>query len=517
MASSRNPNDDDSDRKRIEDNPFISFRRFADQQVSGLLNLSMKVMGVPESHTMRSEDAEDRARTHKDQEQRNGYTWTTDGTKSGERRTPANTSEDEIDKLDREMTAWLNGEEWDKTHDQESVNSSHSRIHWRSRFGSCRRKEERLRDDEDTVWPRWNDHTRTRDKDKEASNAHTWHWSWSYPPRASEDTQSDAQAPIASSNSATQHPVLGTLGEDIWAVVEDGIRRNSHAPAPFPDLGYGLGFTAKMVPFLMSNDYSPLQLESSIENSDIAWREAFEDLLRAETGQPLLSPKELGETEQTARGIWTSRLHTRTLSSCHMREKYRRQFFSWPATGEAVFSRDLDRRIPPSRWLSEVEEGDTDEHESYEYGHDHEDQHDDPPTPRPDTSPSTFARFTEADDDEGPETELDAYERIVGPTPFTPSHQNHDTATSRPSVLSTLTTTERTTQPDGTVITKMVLKKRFADGREETSETVHTTQGHSNRSGLEVPAESAAQQKVNQQEKPPKQAAEKKTGGWFWS
>ncbi|KAF2816626.1 uncharacterized protein BDZ99DRAFT_515206 [Mytilinidion resinicola] len=514
---SRNPNDDESDRKRIEDNPFISFRRFADEQVSGLLNLSLKVMGVPDSHTTKTEDTEDRMQANKDKEQRNGYTWTVDSGKGGERRTPADTLEEEIDKLDREMTAWLNGEERDESHDQDAVKSSGLRGHWRSRFGSCRSEEERLQDDEDTAWPRWNDHNRRTEAGNQASKAHTWHWSWSYPPRASEDTQSDTQAPIASSNSAAQHPVLGALGEDIWAVIEDGLRRNSRTPAPFPDLGYGLGFTAKMVPFLMSNDYSPLQLESSLRDSDIAWREAFEDLLRAETGQPLLSEKELGETEQTARGIWTSRLHARTLSSCHMRENYRRQFFSWPATGEAVFSRDLERRIPRSRWLSEVEEGDADEHESYEYGHDHEDQHDDPPTPRPDASPSTFARFSEVDDEDGPETELDAYERIVGPTQFTPSHQTNDSASSRPSVLSTLTTTERTTQPDGTVTTKMVLKKRFADGREETSETVHTTQGHNNHAGFEVPSESGAQPKVKQQETPPKQAAEKKTRGWFWS
>jgi hypothetical protein len=37
-----------------------------------------------------------------------------------------------------------------------------------------------------------------------------------------------------------------------------------------------------------------------------------------------------------------------------------------------------------------------------------------------------------------------------------------------PSILSTLTTTERHMAADGMVTTKTVLKKRFADGREET-------------------------------------------------
>lgn len=44
----------------------------------------------------------------------------------------------------------------------------------------------------------------------------------------------------------------------------------------------------------------------------------------------------------------------------------------------------------------------------------------------------------------------------------------------RPDVLSALTTTQTTRLPDGTVTTKVVLKKRFADGREESSESVHT-------------------------------------------
>jgi hypothetical protein len=50
------------------------------------------------------------------------------------------------------------------------------------------------------------------------------------------------------------------------------------------------------------------------------------------------------------------------------------------------------------------------------------------------------------------------------------------TATKNPGVLSSLTTTETIRQPGGTVTTKIVLKQRFADGREETSERSHTYQ-----------------------------------------
>lgn len=44
----------------------------------------------------------------------------------------------------------------------------------------------------------------------------------------------------------------------------------------------------------------------------------------------------------------------------------------------------------------------------------------------------------------------------------------------KPDILSALTTTQTTRLPDGTVTTKVVLKKRFGDGREEVSESVHT-------------------------------------------
>jgi hypothetical protein len=45
----------------------------------------------------------------------------------------------------------------------------------------------------------------------------------------------------------------------------------------------------------------------------------------------------------------------------------------------------------------------------------------------------------------------------------------------RPQVLSTLTTTQTTRLPDGSVKTTVVLKRRFADGAEETQESTQTS------------------------------------------
>ena len=72
----------------------------------------------------------------------------------------------------------------------------------------------------------------------------------------------------------------------------------------------------------------------------------------------------------------------------------------------------------------------------------------------------------------------------------------------KPDVLSALTTTQTTRLPDGTVTTKVVLKQRFADGREETHESVHTSH------------ESVEQQQQSTQDVEKKFKQQK---GWFWS
>ncbi|GAB1733698.1 hypothetical protein NU195Hw_g2750t1 [Hortaea werneckii] len=69
-------------------------------------------------------------------------------------------------------------------------------------------------------------------------------------------------------------------------------------------------------------------------------------------------------------------------------------------------------------------------------------------------------------------------------------------------VLSSLTTTQTTRMPDGTVTTKVILKQRFADGREETEEKLHTYQDPS-------------QLQQAEEAHRPEQVEKKK--GWFWS
>ncbi|KAK8203588.1 hypothetical protein M8818_005238 [Zalaria obscura] len=121
-------------------------------------------------------------------------------------------------------------------------------------------------------------------------------------------------------------------------------------------------------------------------------------------------------------------------------------------------------------------------------------------------------------------TELDVYEQLLDkaqqpvaaptkkeskPVPQlpAPTPQTTPQIEDRPTLLSTLTTTEQTTLPDGTVTTKVVLKKRFSDGREESTETVSTTHCRQQ----EQDQRTLAKVEETKGEK------ENKNGSWFWS
>lgn len=125
-----------------------------------------------------------------------------------------------------------------------------------------------------------------------------------------------------------------------------------------------------------------------------------------------------------------------------------------------------------------------------------------------------------------PQTELDAYEQFLGkangkeevmsrqrasqPATSQPRQQERQITAqdvSKSKIISTLSTTEKTTLPDGTVTTKVVLKKRFADGSEQVTETVSTTHPH----GAE---ESWKGHDGKTSEHGEAKAEQKK--GWFW-
>ncbi|KAI4147496.1 MAG: hypothetical protein L6R39_003094 [Caloplaca ligustica] len=141
------------------------------------------------------------------------------------------------------------------------------------------------------------------------------------------------------------------------------------------------------------------------------------------------------------------------------------------------------------------------------------------------------------DASEDPTTELELYDRFLGSQPprATSSASTQTVFSSntsgpadpeKPSLISTLTTTERRTLPDGSVYTQVVLKKRFSDGREESTETEHTTHGTQRPYTRKPIVESAKQTPSSTpslgHDGKIKQALgqkieEQKKKGWFWS
>lgn len=225
--------------------------------------------------------------------------------------------------------------------------------------------------------------------------------------------------------------------------------------------------------YVLLSPYSPLRLEHdpSLQDRPMAWRRAFEDLNGVQIQGDL---PDLENSERLSFGEW--------------RDRVRRPL-------------QIYENNPPNRETMDVANPD------YETGSD---------------------EFTE----------LDLYECLLGTqdprtTPSPPASapaSNSNTTTSQtpsaslpandpnPAIISTLTTTERNTFPDGSVHTKVMLKKRFADGREESTEALHTSHG------LQAQGPGSAQPFLVGEAKDASKkyggegiAQQAKRKGWFWS
>ena len=267
------------------------------------------------------------------------------------------------------------------------------------------------------------------------------------------------------------------------------------------------------VAYLIFSPYSPARLEQSpaLRERGVKWREAFEDLLAVQSGQDIST--EASKPPSTSTSDWLSDMIGIALreNGSNMQERHQAS----RSTSEVVRRQPgfLDRFA-----ASRQPENDADEDDDDKWYFDEEE---------------------DDDDDEEEITELDLYNRFLGfgstasePDPI-PSilgqsasrsfaHLQHDSTpateseSNKPSILSTLTTTERTTLQDGTVHTKVVLKKKFSDGREESTETVHTQnpvpQGVAQTQQIAKGRERDDGKSDRKQE-----GKENKSRGWFWS
>ena len=213
------------------------------------------------------------------------------------------------------------------------------------------------------------------------------------------------------------------------------------------------------IPYLLYSPYSPLWLEQQplLCDHGAKWRAAFEDLLVVQSGQEL-SPMCSARTQESSRDWARSMIHS---AMCE-----RENNTEAPGSAVAETSENIRQYAGLLSCLNSLKQPENDA-----------DQDDD----------ADNDDLAENDNDEV--TELDMYNRIFGSQQSSVNrvaraagrsfaHLQSDCSPAeandkKPSVLSTLTTTERTTLQDGSVHTKVVLKKRFSDGREESTETVH--------------------------------------------
>ena len=289
------------------------------------------------------------------------------------------------------------------------------------------------------------------------------------------------------------------------------------------------------LPYIAMSPYSPLAVENQLrkagERANLRWRHAFEDLILLNKGYSMDDMRCRSNTKDrqsdrqgqsaalTTPGIdWVSDLITNGIFG-NWRPSKKGWSCDWSGNnGECKFQ--LSDEIGMRAWemprigLSTHGHGDEESTESY-----HQEKE-------------------ERASDEV--TELDLYEYFLEdrnrsmssgqqsstlPPPIRHSSPNvpvngkapsSPSEASPPSIISTLTTTERQVLPDGTVHTKVVLKKRFADGREESNEAEHTTHTDprvGDRRAVNTRAPSPSAQRA---EAADVKTEQKPKTGWFW-
>ena len=246
------------------------------------------------------------------------------------------------------------------------------------------------------------------------------------------------------------------------------------------------------ISYLLYSPYSPLCLEQQplLCDHGAKWRAAFQDLLVMQSGQEL-PPVSLARTQESSRDWARTMIHSAMCA---------REDNTEAPSGASAETSENTREYPGLlSCLNSL------------------------------SHPSSDAdKNDDADNDDDDITELDMYDKIFGSQQSSVSRVARAAGRSfsllqldgspavandkKPSVLSTLTTTERTTLQDGSVHTKVVLRKRFSDGREESTETVH------NQNPVR-PTKDAASKTIRDVDsnKSDKGSKENKSSGWFWS
>ena len=494
-----NNEDPRRDRQRPEDNPFIAFRRFADSQVSSLLNtvftLPATIANYNNAHQAREQCLFGKADQRQCEKLRDLEANIAELREEGRemlRRGDVHAvlrSSEELTKLDREaddIRRYIVGD---------------------TAYGKQRQL------------GRQDDATLVERVANEKGQEWGWSWDWGFPRPFDHDSRSSPKAPEQDMANdwmeaaalmrwlAEMEQLDGEFENKPWDNHEDESSRDSwleswHWPTPTNSS------TLEML------RYSPrlLDRDDLMKQAGIPWLAAYEDLIQAEQAESPSCMSSDAPISQPTRKIPISHQQFKD----YMEKDTRRTQVRIPITQQQLEDfRDRGGK-PSCRGLT------TNDEPSYEYSHDHEDQHDDPPTPKREHfhfADAYKGHATGHEEEQNLETEMDHYERLDAisassasdPAPTSRIPKPHDV---KPSILSTLTTTERSVSPDGSITTKVVLKKRFADGREESTETIHTQRGQEE-SQRRDPWRALYDAQKTQAENESK--TKQKSSGWFWS
>ena len=229
--------------------------------------------------------------------------------------------------------------------------------------------------------------------------------------------------------------------------------------------------------YAAGSPYSPLRLEHQepLSTQGDKWRKAFEDLMALQSGNSMAEKDDRREYESGASWI-TSMVERGSFGKGWQRiAEHRRVAENLPITARSASPKQLDQ---------DAEEDEVDESQLYErfLGTQYPIANSNSPqtSPSPITAPSTFEN-------------------------------------KKPSLISTLTTTERNKLPDGSTHTKVVLKKRFSDGREESTETVHTAYDSQPPPPQPTMTPSAVAKDVDSKTASDTESKAPTQKGWFWS
>ncbi|EUC33334.1 hypothetical protein COCCADRAFT_96346 [Bipolaris zeicola 26-R-13] len=512
-TSSNNNNNNDRNTQnegrhhlRPEDNPFIAFRRFADSQVSSLLNTVFTLPATLANYNNAHQARELCLFGKANQRQC-----------------------DKLHNIEVEIAELRNeGRELFRVGDVQAVlRNSEELMRLDRRADDIRRDILRAPNQENqTQLPRRNETELVERVANKKGQEWGWSWDWGFPRPFDHEGQNgrdtsedqDANSSVALDRLLRMQAEATRLAQDF----EDKAWEDSASDGKQPRLwSWSKSWQWPPVPNASPSDmdaYSPCALEQNptLNRAGIPWRAAYEDLLRAE--EISMSQRQSAQTmEQDNENTHPSSMYTDAWSSRPKIPITHRQLEEMMERSEKLTCPRLAAQAEPS----------------YEYSHDHEDQHDDPPTPKrtqfflhtasqqdpANRSDREAARYEDyAKEMQDPATEMDAYERLDAVSAHTavpPLAGQNEQSEAKSSILSTLTTTERTVAPNGTITTKVLLKKRFADGREESTETVHTERGQETNDPSRDPWKALRSGQSDSLETGDSHG--KKKSGWFWS